>query len=298
MAYRPPRMSATLETPIPPPRPLIGTLLDLHAEATPAARQRLALRDLGDGMRLWRLGLTLGWLDIKLRYRGSMLGPFWLTLSTAIMVAALGGVYGTLFHMDLRSYLPFLALSLVLWNAISGLIGDACNAFLQAEGLIRSVRMPFFLHAVRVVVRNAATLGHNVVVIVAVFAIFRVVPGPDALLAIPGLMIWTVDAFATCLLLGAFCARFRDVAPIVGSIIQIAFFVTPIVWKPEQLGAGGWWLPLNPFDSLLSVVRGPLLGDLPYPGMTWLSALGYSVLLCAAAWLLFARVRGRLAFWV
>ena len=87
-------------------------------------------------------------------------------------------------------------------------------------------------------------------------------------------------------------------APIVGSVIQIAFFVTPIVWKPEQLGAGGWWLPLNPFDSLLSIVRGPLLGDLPYPGLTWVSAIVYSLLLCAVSWLLFTRVRSRLSFWV
>ncbi len=292
-------MSATIETPTIPARPRIGTLLDLRAEASHAARHRLALRDVADGVRLWRLGFTLGWLDIKLRYRGSILGPFWLTLSTAIMVAALGGVYGTLFHMDLHSYLPFLALSLVLWNAISGVIGEACTAFLQAEGLIRSVRMPFFLHAIRVVVRNVITLLHNVGVIVVVFAIFRVPPGRDALLAIPGLMLWLVDAFAACLLLGAFCARFRDIPPIVASIVQIAFFITPIVWKPDQLANGsGWWLPLNPFDSLLSVVRGPLLGDMPYAAATWISAVVYSVLLVLVAWMLFVRVRGRLAFWV
>ena len=292
-------MSATIETPTIPARPRIGTLLDLRAEVSHAARHRLAIRDVVDGTRLWRLGVTLGWLDIKLRYRGSILGPFWLTLSTAIMVGALGAVYGTLFHMDLHSYLPFLALSLVLWNAISGVIGEACTAFLQAEGLIRSVRMPFFLHAIRVVVRNVITLLHNVGVIVVVFAIFRVPPGRDALLAVPGLMLWLVDAFAACLLLGAFCARFRDIPPIVASIVQIAFFITPIVWKPDQLANGsGWWLPLNPFDSLLSVVRGPLLGDMPYAGATWISAVAYSALLLVVAWLLFVRVRGRLAFWV
>ena len=292
-------MSATLDTPTVPATPLIGTLLDLRAEAGTADRQRLAMRDVADGLRLWRLGFTLGWLDIKLRYRGSILGPFWLTLSTAIMVGALGAVYGTLFHMDLHSYLPFLALSLVLWNAISGLVGEACTAFLTAEGLIRSARMPFFLHAIRVVVRNVITLLHNVGVIVVVFAIFRVPPGSDALLAVPGLVLWLVDAFAACLLLGAFCARFRDIPPIVASIIQIAFFITPIVWKPDQLaGNSGWWLPLNPFDSLLSVVRGPLLGDMPYAATTWISAVVYSLLLLAASWFLFVRVRGRLAFWV
>lgn len=47
-----------------------------------------------------------GWLDIKLRYRGSILGPFWLTASTAVMVAAMGVLYAYLMNMDVHKYLP------------------------------------------------------------------------------------------------------------------------------------------------------------------------------------------------
>lgn len=259
-------------------------------------RQRMAWRDLGEGLRLWRLGLTLGWLDIKLKYRGSLLGPFWLTLSTAVMIAALGGVYGTLFHMVLRTYLPFLALSLVLWGAIGNLVSESCNTFLQAETTIRSVRMPFFVYAVRVVVRIAIQLAHNLPVIALVFALFSAWPDMNAWLALPGFLLWLVDAFATCLLLGSVCARFRDIPPIIGSIMQIAFFVTPLVWRPEQLGAKGWWLPLNPFYSVLETVRMPLLGERP-TAVVWEAAGAYSFLLCLASWMLFSRSRGRLAFW-
>ena len=73
----------------------------------------------GPGHAPARLAWTLGWLDIKLRYRGSMLGPFWLTLSTGIMVGSLGVLYSTLFHMNMHEYLPFLSLSLVLWGFLS-----------------------------------------------------------------------------------------------------------------------------------------------------------------------------------
>ena len=101
-----------------------------------------------------------------------------------------------------------------------------------------------------------------------------------------------MDAFAACLLLGAFCSRFRDVPPIVGSVMQIAFFVTPIVWRPEQLGARGWWLPYNPFDALLEMVRQPLLGH-EATWQVWGLAAGYSAFFCALAWFGFARVRTR-----
>jgi lipopolysaccharide transport system permease protein len=258
---------------------------------------RQAWQDIAGGLKLWRLGFALGWLDIKLRYRGSLLGPFWLTISTAVWIGAMGVLYSVLFHMDLHGYLPFLALSLVLWTALGGLVSDACNTFLQSEAMIRAMRMPFFVHAVRVVVRTVISLLHNVPVIVVVFFIFRVWPGATGILSLPGLALWLIDGFAACLALGTLCARFRDIPPIVASVMQIAFFITPIMWQPQQLGGRGWWLKLNPFNDLLEVVRQPLLGIVPSWHM-WMAAMLYSLVFWAVTWLLFVRVRGRLAFWM
>ena len=272
--------------------------LVLHSDHSNAARQRLAVQDVRDGFALWRLGTTLGWFDIRLRYRGSVLGPFWLTLSTGVMIAALGLLYSQLFKMELHDYLPFLALSLVLWNVLGSVVADACGSFQQAEGMIRSQRMPFTLYAIRVITRNLLVLAHNIPVILVVYAAFDVWPGVLAWAALPGVLLWVIDGLATCLFLGAVCARFRDIPPIVASVMQIAFFISPVIWKPELLkGAQAALLTFNPFYTLLEIVRAPLLGQAA-DGQVWASALGYSVLLCGVSWLLFARVRGRLAFWV
>jgi lipopolysaccharide transport system permease protein len=271
--------------------------IELLANLTPDGRRRVAWQDLREGFAMRRLAMTLGWLDIKLRYRGSVLGPFWLTLSTAVMVLAMGVLYSQLFRMQLHDYMPYLALSLVLWNALNGIVSDACVCFTSAEGTIRSVRMPFMVYAERALVRNALVLAHNVVVIVGVMAYYSYWPGAAALACLPGLLLWVVDAVAACFLLGAFCARYRDIPPIVASIMQIAFFLTPIIWRAELIGPKARFLVLNPFFSLMSVVREPLLNQIPgWP--VWVSAFVWSGLLCVAAWLLFARVRGRLAFWV
>ena len=133
--------------------------LDLNADMSVTSRHRLAVNDLVGGARLWRLALALGWLDIRLRYRGSMLGPFWLTISTGVMVAALGVLYSTLFKMDVSDYLPFLALSQVLWGFLAALVSEGCTSFTDAESVIRSVRMPFFVFAVRTLVRNIIALA-------------------------------------------------------------------------------------------------------------------------------------------
>jgi lipopolysaccharide transport system permease protein len=285
------------------PQPVMGGMdvaepeMLLVAKLPYRARSRQAIIDLTDGWRLRRLCWTLGWLDIKGRYHGSMLGPLWLTLSTAVMVATLGVLYSTLFNMNLQEYLPFLALSLVLWGYVQTLVSESCTCFTGSEGMIRSIRMPFSLYGARVVVRNILVLLHNVVVIVVVFGIFRIWPGLSALAALPALALWLADSLAVAMLLGTFCARFRDVPPIVGSVMQIAFFISPIIWKPELVAARARFLPFNPFFSLFEIVRGPLLGQVPGL-LVWASALFYSLLVCGASWALFVRVRGRIAFWI
>ncbi len=275
-----------------------ATDLNLQADMTVATRNRWAMADVAAGIRLWRLALALGWLDIRLRYRGSMLGPFWLTISTGVMVAALGGLYSTLFKLDLREYLPFLALSQVLWGFLAAVVSEACSVFTEAEGVIRSVRMPFFVFSLRTLIRNVIALGHNIVVIVVVFVIFEMTPGVGGLMALPGLLLWCIDALALTLILGAFCARFRDIQPIVNSVMQIAFFVTPVIWKPTQLGPDSIAnLAFNPFFDLLEIVRGPILGT-AVADTTWIGALVYSAFVCAVSWSFFVRARGRVTFWV
>ncbi|MFT8809166.1 ABC transporter permease [Gluconobacter sp.] len=262
---------------------------------SPAAR---AWADWKETRRLWRLGVRLGWLDIRLRYRGSALGPFWLTITSALMVASMGVLYSRLFHMQLATYLPFLSLSLTLWSVgLSSLIQESCSCFLDAEAMVRSVQLPLLLYAVRVVVRNAIVFAHNIVVPLGVFVIYHLWPGINAILAIPALLLWALDGFAACMLFGSLCARFRDVTPIVAALLQIVFYVTPIIWMPEQLGAKASFLLYNPFYPLLEIVREPLLGHVPALHI-WGIALATSAVFWAIAVRSFIRTRARLVFWI
>jgi lipopolysaccharide transport system permease protein len=271
--------------------------LEFSADHTLAYRQVLAVRDIKTALRLWRLCVTLAWLDIRLRYRGSVLGPFWLTMSTALMIGSMGVIYATLFHMNVRDYMGFLALSLVLWGFMNSMVTEACTAYTAVESNIRSMRMPYSLYAGSNVLRNLVVLGHNLVVVVAVDLLLWTWPGWDALLALPGLVLWLVDGVAVGLLLGSLCARFRDIPPIVGSLMQMAFFISAVIWKPSQLGAHEWMLAFNPLFALLEIVRAPLLGVAPSLAVC-VSAVVSSVLLCGASWVVFVRVRSRIAFWV
>jgi lipopolysaccharide transport system permease protein len=281
-------------------RPAPGRRVAIKAAHDWAGRAAMAMADLRETWQLWPLVWTLSLMDIRLRYRGSLLGPFWLTLSTAVMVGSIGFLYSRLFHANVAAYLPFLSISLVLWNFISTITAEGCICFTTSESMIRAMRMPLALHAARVVLRNIMVLAHNVVVIVVVFAIFRTVPSAASISLVPAAALWLLDAMAISLLLGIFGARFRDIPPIIGSLVQIAFYLTPVMWSPTMLAHRGLNVILvkwNPFFALLEIMRGPLLGN-PLESGTWFVALGYSALLILLAGLVFMRARPRIAYWV
>lgn len=266
-------------------------------DAARPERLERALNDLALGLRCWRLAAALARLDIRNRYRGSVLGPFWMTVSTAVMVAGIGVLYSTLFKMPLREYLPWLAVSLLVWNTINQTVVDSCHSFLSAEGIIRQVALPYTLHVLRFVMRNALIAAHSLPLIAVVLVGTGTIPGPEMLLVIPGLLLLAVNAFAVGLFLGIVCARFRDIPQIVTNLMQLAFFLSPVLWKPALLGDAARWLPLHPVYAVMETVRGPLV-DGGTPALIWAAALAYTALACGAAFLFFVRFRGRIAFWV
>ena len=264
--------------------------------AHPQRRER-AHEDLVAGFARWRLAWALARSDITHRYRGSVLGPIWLTISTAVMLVALGFLYAKLFQIEVGLYLPWLAVSLIIWTIIGTVIGEACTAITASESVVRQMPLPYTVHALRTVFRNIVVAAHNMPLILVVFLIFGVSPGWGALLAIPGLILIAINAFWASLLLGMLCARFRDIPPIVGSVVQIAFFVTPVIWKPELIGEGQAWLPLNPFFAVMEIIRGPLMGT-GISFTVWCAAIVYTAILWVVARAFFIRFRSRIAFWV
>ncbi len=271
-------------------------------EATEEGRMRRDLRlawlDLATAAKRWRLTVHLAWLDVRQRYRRSVLGPIWLTVSVAFQIAAMGLVYGELFHQDVSHYLPRLAFGLTMWGLISSMVADGCMCFILAESFLKQEALPKSMFPARVVLRSLMVFAHNLVVLLVVIVIFLPLPGWIALLALPGLALIAINGMWVGLVVGLLCTRFRDLPPIVGSFMQVAFFLTPVIWVPETLHGKWWWLvSLNPFASFLSIVTDPLL-SVPTPASNWLLALVVTLAGWTTAMLLFGRFRARITYWL
>lgn len=264
----------------------------------PASQFALARFDLVEGARASHLWGRLGWQDIRRLYRRSTLGPFWITISMGLLVAALGTLYGSLFQIEMAVYVPYLTLGWVVWTLVSGCITDGCTAFVSASSIIQQARLPLSVHVYRGVWRNLITFFHNAVIFVAVAVLFAIWPGWVGLLAIPGLLLVCINGVWVGIMLGIFATRFRDIPPIIASIVRIAFFVTPIIWMPELLPKRALVpLAFNPFYHVLEVVRAPLLGEIP--GTTsWLAMIGFTLVGVTATLLIYVRFRWRIAYWL
>jgi lipopolysaccharide transport system permease protein len=210
-----------------------------------------------------RLWFRLGWNDILQRYRRSVLGPFWLTASMAVMVVTLGVVYAELFNQPDDDFLPFFCVALLVWTLIASYLTESGTLFTGSESYIKQIRLPFSVYLYRSSWSKLIIFAHNFVIYIGVLLFFRIWPGAISLLAIPGLMLVVLNGTIASLSIGIVSARFRDIPQLINSIVQILFFLTPTFWKQESLRGHAYVTDLNPFYHLLEIVRAPLLGHIP-----------------------------------
>ncbi len=261
------------------------------------SRTVLAWSDLAQGFSRSWMWTALAVQDIRLRYRGSVLGPFWMTISTFVMIIAMGFIYAHLFHTDTRSYMPYLTMGLIVWQLISTLITEGCQTFLATETVIQQVPIPFSIHVYRVVCRNFIVFAHNLVIVPIGLVAFAIPLDWHILEAAAGCVVLAVNGVWVCIFLGTLSARFRDIVPIVTSFLQVAFFLTPVFWPIEALGIYRPLAELNPLFTAIDVIRAPLIG-VPVAPYSWPVLLAATVLGCCITFFLFARYRGRIAYWV
>jgi len=257
----------------------------------------MALRDLVEGAMRPNLWAGLAKYDIQQRFRRSMLGPLWITLSMGIMIATLALVFGALFSQPLEILLPYLAAGLITWGLITGVVTEAGTAFTTAEGFIRNVPMSLSVHIYRMVARNVGIWMFNMVIFVAVWLIFVHRPTVQMLLVVPGLLMLFLNLLWVAVIISTVSTRYRDIPQVTAALTQVIFFVTPIFWSVELLPNRPAFVDWNPVYHLIEIVRAPLLGTAPHAA-SWGVAIGLLVLGVPFAIAVYRRGFPRIPYWV
>ena len=259
----------------------------------------IALLDIVKGLKAFRLASMFGWQDVRQRYQRSKLGPFWLSITMGVMVGTIGVVFGQIFKSPIDQFLPFLAAGMIFWGFISSVIIEGCMSFIAAEGIIKQLPIPLFLHVLRMVWRNFMILVHNIIIFPVVLIFFGKSLALVAFLAIPGLFLLLINLTWMALLLAVVCTRYRDFPQIIASLLQILFYLTPVMWMPSLLPprADFYLLDLNPAFHLLEIVRAPLLGS-PPSAMNWLVSIGLALVGWGLTIAVYGTYKRRIAYWL
>ncbi|MGV0431273.1 galactan export ABC transporter permease subunit Wzm/RfbD [Corynebacterium sp. 20_84] len=277
-----------------------------HDHTPPSTSTTLgaAASDLARGWGQHELWLQLGWQDIKQRYRRSTLGPLWITIATGVMSLALGLLYSMLFQISVREFLPHVTVGFIVWGFISGCIKDGANVFIENEGLIKQLPSALSVHVYRLVWRQLLFFAHNMVIWLILVLVFRIDLGWNVFLFIPALALMVINGVWVTMLFGIIATRFRDVAPLLEALVQLLFYVTPIVWTAKTLREQGGEVAqrariaeLNPLYHYLEVVRAPLIGE-PLAAYHWGIVLAGTVIGLFLAMIAMRQWRFRVPYWV
>jgi ABC-2 type transport system permease protein len=276
----------------------------MTAPAQPSARSwRRAVDDLVGGWRQRQLWGHLAWQDIRQRYRRSVLGPIWITISMAVTAIALGVLYAGLFGNDLSVQLPYILVGFIVWAFISGCISEGSDVFIANEGLIKQLPAPLSVHVYRLIWRQILFFAHNLIVYAVMFLIFPQSLDWTSLTVVPAFVLLAVNGAWVALLFGIVTTRFRDLAPITQSMVQLLFFLTPIVWIYDDLLSNpavaerARLVEFNPLLHFIEIIRQPMLGHEQHL-RHWIVVGVITVAGWALTLVVLKRYRARVAYWV
>jgi len=243
------------------------------------------------------LVLYFAWGDTRARYRRSVLGPFWLVIGTAVGVAGLSFIWGGLLKVDRENFVPTLAVGIVVWQFIAGCVAESPTAFTRNAAVIRNLKTPYLIFPLQLLLRQLINFAHNLVVVLVVLAIFPPPLGAEQFLIIPGMLLLVGNLLWIAILFGMLGARYRDLEQTIGVLIPLMFFLSPVLYRPEQLGVMEKFIWLNPFTYMISLIRDPIQGFAPEP-FVYLVSVGMLLAGWMATVWLYGRRHSRIPFWV
>jgi len=216
----------------------------------------------------------------------------------AATIVGAGVVFGLIFNQSIDEYIPFLGIGFIIWGLLSGLINELATCFIGADGYLHSYPAPRSVVIYRTIARNLFAAAHNLVLVPILLFAFPTPLTPAIFLVIPAFVLIAINGTLLGMLLGPLCARFRDLPQIIASGTQLAFFITPVIYRPAQLEERLWVVThLNPFASFMEIVRAPLLGNIP-DMHHYLMVAVWTVLGFLIAVPFYTRFRSRIVYWI
>lgn len=240
--------------------------------------------------------------ELKVRYRRSAIGFVWTMLQPLLMMLVLQVVFSAIFRFDLPSgnYAVFALAGLLFWNFFSQSIVASMNSLRGNSHLLRKLPVPKEVFPLATVISGVINLLFALVPLLLILLVTEH-PLTPALLFLPvSILLAAVFTLGAGLLLSPLAVFFSDVVELVGVILSILMYLTPVIY-PMSILQDSPYLPLvrfNPIRSILEVFRDPIFfGKIPpLSHLTVCAGIALLALLLGAV--AFRRTSDRIPFYI
>ena len=245
----------------------------------------------------WEYWGPQSFADIKHRFSRSRLGILWVLLTTTTYIVSLSFIFSSVLSNSYSDTVLYIGISIVFWNYINTTIIDCCNSFISNRTNVQNTASPIFCYPFRSIFTNIIYLSINLSIVMIIYGIFGNVSLSGILLFFVGFIICVIMTSIIGLYLAILCVRFRDIPFIAQNVMQMMFFVTPIIWKMEDIEGRYSFLEFNPLYIMIELVRSPLIDarlaatELIYSAATII--LSYALFLYFAA-----KTKNKISYWV
>lgn len=209
---------------------------------------------------------SLALLDLRKRYRRSALGVGWSMIQPAIMAVALCIIFSGAFGVDTWDHFPWVLSGLCVWNFLQNVVREGCGSIFWSETYIRQHRAPLAIYPLRVVLASMFHLLAAMVPVIVASYVLRGGLNPVPVATLPlSLFLLLIFGWSIATIAGLSTVYVPDIAQMLEVVMQLAFYATPIIYRPEMLRGMKLQvlLQFNPFAAFLNLIRQPLLEGLP-----------------------------------
>ncbi|MFO0599535.1 MAG: ABC transporter permease [Myxococcaceae bacterium] len=198
------------------------------------------IRNLSELYQYRALLVALSMRELKARYRASVLGFLWTFLNPTLSMF----VYWLVFEVvmvrsggGMKAFPFFIFSGLLPWIFFSSSVMAGTTSVSDRRDLLTKVRFPAQVLPATVVLTNFINMMLSVPLLVGLGLVFGIVPSWHLVLILPVLIVQVFFTLAVTYLLAALNVAFRDLQHIVASVVQLAFFLTPVLWELKILPA-------------------------------------------------------------
>lgn len=245
--------------------------------------------------------LSLVKMDLRTRYRRSVLGLGWSLLHPIAMTTVICTVFHALFNMEVPEYGPFLLSGITTWGYISSVVTQGCESFYNGESYIRQHPAPLAIYPLRTVLGAAFHFGLALIVVLLLTWWFKGFGNVTAILTlVPTFALFIVLGWSLAVLSGFAHVMFADMKHLLDIGLQILFYATPIFVPPDEMKRRGlaWLVDYNPAAVWLDMIRQPVLnGNFPTV-WAWSVTFGSTALAFGLAVLMLVRLQRKLIFYL